>query len=44
MKLCRDVTRNEIEIRRGREERMEKAEKLGLVLAAIKANGKVIVA
>lgn len=43
MKLCRDVTRNEIEMR-GREERMEKAKQLGLVLAAIKTNGKVIVA
>ena len=44
MKLCRDVTRNEREIRLGRKEGMEKADQLGLVSAAIKTNVKVTVA
>lgn len=43
MKLCRDVTRNEREMR-GRKEGVEKEDQLGLVSAAIKTNAKVTVA
>ena len=44
MKLYRNVTRNEREIRRERKEGMEKADQLGLVSAAIKRNAKVTAA